>query len=66
MRRDWGGGERARLRRAAANGNRGAEARIEAAVMTLAWLLGRQIAREHLDRLHAANDDMPKDKAGER
>ncbi len=39
----------------AANDNGGAEARIDAAVVTLARLIGRRIAREELDRLDAAN-----------
>ena len=46
MRRDGNGRERERFRDAAANGNGGPEARIEDAVMRLARLLGRQIARE--------------------
>ena len=40
-------GARGDFRRAAANDNPGPEARIEDAVMRLARLLGRQIAREH-------------------
>ena len=64
MRRDRTGGERALSRRTATNYS-GPEAQIEAAVMTLARLLGRQIEREHFDRLHAAADT-PEDKAGER
>ena len=43
----------------AANDNAGAEARIDTAVMTLARLIGRRIAREELDRLDAANDNAP-------
>ena len=42
-----------------------AEARIDAAVMTLARLIGRRIAREEFDRLDAANDNAPADEAGE-
>ena len=53
-------------RGAAANDNGGAEARIEAAVMTLARLIGRQIAREEFQRLEAANDNAPAKDAGER
>ena len=37
----------------------GAEARIDAAVMTLARLIGRRIAREEPERLDAANDNAP-------
>ena len=44
----------------------GAEARIDAAVMTLARIIGRRIAREELDRLDAANDNAPGKDAGER
>ena len=54
------------MRGAAANDNGGPEARIEAAVMTLARLLGRQIAREEFRRLEAANDNTPAKDAGER
>ncbi len=50
----------------AANDNGGVEARIESAVMTLARLLGRRIAREEFDRLDGANDNAPADEAGER
>ena len=50
----------------AANDNAGAEARIDTAVMTLARLIGRRIAREELDRLDAANDNAPAKDAGER
>ncbi len=55
--------DRERSRRAgaaagAANDNGGSEARIEAAVMTLARLIGRRIAREECDRLKAANDNV--------
>ncbi len=42
-----------------------AEARIDAAVMTLARLLGRRIAREEFDWLDAANGNAPADEAGE-
>ena len=44
----------------------GAEARIDTAVMTLARLIGRRIAREELDRLDAANDNAPAKDAGGR
>ena len=44
----------------------GAEARIDTAVMTLARLIGRRIAREELDRLDAANDNAPGKDAGEK
>ena len=54
------------MRGAAANDNGGAEARIDTAVMTLARLIGRRIAREELDRLDAANDNAPEKDAGEK
>ena len=53
-------------RGAAANDDSGAEARIEAAVLTLARLIGRRIAREHHEWLQAANDNMPVRKTGDR
>ena len=39
------------MRGVAANDNGGAEAQIDTAVVTLARLIGRRIAREELDRL---------------
>ena len=61
------------MRGAAANDNPGSgtgasggeEARIDAAVMTLARLIGRRIAREEFDRIEAANENAPDDEAGE-
>ena len=50
----------------AVNDNGGAEARIDTAVMTLARLIGRRIAREESDRLDAANDNAPAKDAGGR
>jgi len=47
----------------AANDNGGAQARVDAAVLTLARLIGRRIAREALDRPGAANDNAPARKA---
>ena len=44
---------------AAANDNGAAEARVEAVVLTLARLVGRQIARETSENLGAANDNAP-------
>ena len=44
----------------------GAEGRIDTVVMTLARLLGRQIAREEFRRLEAANDNTPAKDADER
>ena len=44
----------------------GAAARIDSAVMTLARLIGRRIAREELERLDAANDNAPGKDAGEK
>ncbi len=43
-----------------------AEVRIDTVVMTLARLLGRQIAREEFRRLEAANDNPPAKDAGGR
>ncbi len=43
----------------------GPEARIDSAVVTLARLIGRRIAREELDRLDAANDNAPDTEAHE-
>ena len=45
------------MRGVAANDNGGAEARIDAAVVTLARLIGRRIRARKLDRLDAANDN---------
>ena len=54
------------FRRAAANDNGRPEARVEDAVMRLARLLGRQIAREHFHRPEAANDNAPEREAQDR
>ncbi len=54
------------LRGVAANDNGGAQARVEAAVLIVARLLGSRIAREECDRLEAANDNTPAKRAGER
>ena len=43
----------------AANDNGSAEARVQSAVLTLARLLGRQIAREQFERPDCANDNEP-------
>jgi hypothetical protein len=45
----------------AANDNGNAEAwpRIDAAVLRIARLIGRQMAREEFERLNAANDNHP-------
>ena len=51
---------------AAANDNGTAEARVEAVVLTLARLIGRQIAREEYERLRAANDNASVGKTDER
>ena len=66
MRRDRESRGPVNLRGVAANDNGGAEARIDAAVLTLARLIGRRIAREELDRLDAANDNAPERDAGEK
>lgn len=44
----------------------GTEARIDSAVVTLARLIGRRIAREHFEASRAANDNAPEKDAGER
>jgi len=49
----------------AANDNGTAEARVQSAVLTLARLLGRQIAREQFSGLHAANDNRPTEETRE-
>ena len=54
------------MRGVAVNDNGGAEARIDTAVMTLARIIGRRIAREEFRRLEAANDNAPAKDAGER
>jgi hypothetical protein len=41
------------------NGNGDARVRIDAAVLTIARLIGRQMAREAFERLEAANDNDP-------
>ena len=45
--------------RTAANDNGAADARFRAALVTIARLLGRQIAREQFERRVAANDNRP-------
>ena len=47
------------MRGVAANDNGEAAARVDAAVMTLARLIGRRIAREEAGRMKAANDNAP-------
>ena len=67
MRRDGNGRERERVYGLAANDNPGSqagtgggsEARTDAAVMRLARLLGRQIAREPFEATGATNDNAP-------
>ena len=41
------------------NGNGDTSVRIDAAVLTIARLIGRQMAREAFERLKAANDNEP-------
>ena len=65
MRRDGDGRERGQSHGAAANDNGAPEARIDAAVMRLARLIGRQIAREHFHQPEAANDNAPDTEAHE-
>ncbi len=52
-------------RGSAANDNGGAEERIDAAVMTLARLIGRRIVRERFAAAEPANDNMPARGVGE-
>ncbi len=74
MQQDGNGRERAPSYGPAANDNPGSkagtgggpEARIEDAVMRLARLLGRQIARERFARAEAANDNAPEKEAHDR
>lgn len=49
----------------AANDNGAAGTKLDAAVLTIARLIGRQIAREEFERLSAANDNRPAPKADE-
>ncbi len=53
------------MRGVATNDNGGAEARIDDAVVTLARLIGRRIAREHFEAIRAANDNAPEMDAGD-
>jgi hypothetical protein len=41
------------------NGHGGASPRIDVAVLRIARLIGRQMAREEFERLSAANDNRP-------
>lgn len=41
------------------NGNAEAQSRIDAAVLRVARLIGRQMAREAFERLNATNDNRP-------
>ena len=45
----------------AANDSGAAETRLDAAALTLARLIGRQMARETFKRLNATNDNSPTD-----
>ena len=49
-----------------ANDNGAAEARVRSAVLTIARLLGRQIAREQFEQVDSANDNTPVREAGDR
>ena len=49
----------------AANDNGAAESRVESAMLTIARLIGRQIAREAFERRNAVNDNAPALDAGE-
>ena len=57
------GGHRDRV---AANDDGAAEARVRSAVLTIARLLGRQIAREQFERQASANDNTPVKETGDR
>ena len=48
-----------------ANPDGEAEARVQSAVLTIARLLGRPIAREQFTELHAANDTRPTEETRE-
>ena len=50
----------------AANDNGAAEARVRSAVLTIARLLGRQIAREQFEWQASANDNAPVKETGDR
>ena len=52
--------------RMAANDNAAAEARVRSAVLTIARLLGRQIAREQFEQMASANDNVPAKETGDR
>ncbi len=52
--------------RVGANDNGAAEARVRSAVLTIARLLGRQIAREQFERQVSANDNTPVKETGDR
>ncbi len=47
------------------NGNGKVRPRIDAAVIRIARLIGRQIAREQFERLHAANDNRAPERCGD-
>ncbi len=49
----------------AANDNGTAAAKVDATVLTLARLIGRQMARETFEQLSAANDNRPAPQAGD-
>ena len=60
------GGSGRSMDRVAANDNGTAEARVRSAVLTIARLLGRQIAREQFERQASANDNTPGGETGDR
>ena len=49
----------------AANDNGTAAAKLDAALLTIARLIGRQMARETFEQLSAANDNRPAPQAGD-
>ena len=66
MQRDGNGRGQGQSHDAAADDNGGPEARIEDAVVRLARIIGRQIAREQFRQSEAANDNAPAKGADER
>ena len=52
-------------RGSAANDDSTADSRVESAVLTLARIIGRQIAREAFEPARAVNDNAPASEAGE-
>ena len=51
-------------RGSAANDDSTADSRVESTVLTIARIIGRQIAREAFERARAVNDNAPASEAG--